>query len=183
MEVQYEMLPTHCKFDATAEKETTEEEKVVKEKKKKTPKKSSANKSEKFEEITTDGVRVAGTCAWYKPKKKHGFIKPDAPNGNDIFVHAMDIKDGSAIVEGDKVEYCVGHFSGRVKAIDVIKTADAPADDKTAEPTSKEASSVAKTNGKKLPTANGLAAAKPNAWAPKAAAETKETNPEDSEDK
>mmetsp|Transcript_19726 Transcript_19726/g.25542 ORF Transcript_19726/g.25542 Transcript_19726/m.25542 type:complete len:308 (-) Transcript_19726:545-1468(-) len=69
--------------------------------------------------------RFTGSVLWYTSKKKHGFIKPDAPNVADIFVHALDIREGYSIAEDDRVEYGVGEFQGRSKATDVIQlTAD-----------------------------------------------------------
>lgn len=65
--------------------------------------------------------RQAGTCAWYTPKKKHGFITPDEVGAPDIFVHASDL-GATELAEGDRVEYGVADFNGRPKAIDVIVT-------------------------------------------------------------
>jgi len=70
--------------------------------------------------------RFTGTCRWYTSKKKHGFIMPNAAGVADIFVHSMDLREGTIIAEGDRVEYGVGHYHGRVKAVDVVKLAGAP---------------------------------------------------------
>eukprot|EP00629_Pelagomonadales_sp_RCC1024_P000699 CAMPEP_0119281414 /NCGR_PEP_ID=MMETSP1329-20130426/24669_1 /TAXON_ID=114041 /ORGANISM="Genus nov. species nov., Strain RCC1024" /LENGTH=300 /DNA_ID=CAMNT_0007282031 /DNA_START=40 /DNA_END=941 /DNA_ORIENTATION=+ len=69
--------------------------------------------------VTDTVTRHEGICAFYEPKKKHGFIKPCAEGLADIFVHATDIRPGTTIAEGDRVEYCMGNYKGRIKALDV----------------------------------------------------------------
>ncbi|KAH8053632.1 hypothetical protein JL722_9479 [Aureococcus anophagefferens] len=55
----------------------------------------------------------------YTHMKKYGFIKPDEAGGSDIFVHAMDVREGAVLSEGDLVEYGVAQYKGRDKAVDV----------------------------------------------------------------
>ncbi|KAJ8609701.1 hypothetical protein CTAYLR_008440 [Chrysophaeum taylorii] len=74
-----------------------------------------------------DNVRRTGVTAWYTAKKKHGFIKPDEPGQRDIFVHALDLRDGQLIGEGDRVEYSVANYQDKIKAVDVVKLAKPPA--------------------------------------------------------
>ncbi len=73
--------------------------------------------------------RMRGVCQWFD--KKHGFIKPDG-GGADVFVHQTDLRSGTEITDGDRVEFGTVDFVDggrrrrrRTKAVDVIKVGPA----------------------------------------------------------
>jgi CspA family cold shock protein len=50
---------------------------------------------------------ATGTVKFYNGDKGYGFITPDQ-GGDDIFVHATALPQGSSIKEGDKVSFEIG---------------------------------------------------------------------------
>ena len=51
------------------------------------------------------GQRHTGTCKWFSATKGHGFITPDQPGGEDIFVHQTSIhaEGFRSLAEGEPV--------------------------------------------------------------------------------
>ncbi len=56
-------------------------------------------------------ARLPGSVKWFSPTKGFGFITPDNPSENDIFLHAKALEeagiDPRAIGEGTRLRYSV----------------------------------------------------------------------------
>ena len=66
--------------------------------------------------------KQAGVVKWFDKKKGYGFIATE--NGQDIFVHYLEIKgqDGyRELQEGDKVRFEIGESPRGQKAMNVFK--------------------------------------------------------------
>ena len=62
---------------------------------------------------------VEGTVKFFNPIKHFGFISGD--DGNEYFVHASGLKEGTSITEGDKVSFKVVQGDKGLKAEEVEK--------------------------------------------------------------
>jgi cold shock CspA family protein len=69
-------------------------------------------------------MRLQGIVSTFITHKKFGFIH--YPEG-DIFFHELDVidgpRDGSILQRGDRVEFEMGEYQGRTKAVNVQRIA------------------------------------------------------------
>ena len=68
-------------------------------------------------------VRVAGyvvSCLPSAEQFQFGFLRP-SHGRPDVFFHRSDLRDGTTLEVGDAVEYGLGEYDDRTKALDIVK--------------------------------------------------------------
>jgi cold shock CspA family protein len=67
----------------------------------------------------TTGMRLQGTVSTFITHKKFGFIHYSEGAGGEIFFHELDVIDGDVPQRTDRVEFDLGMYKGRQKAVNV----------------------------------------------------------------
>ncbi len=84
--------------------------------KKAVAKKSVAASNNEPVQLVSSGV--LGTVKWFDATKGYGFIT--SKEGNDIFVHISDVKEGMSPRQGEKVRYDVADSLRGLKATNIV---------------------------------------------------------------